>query len=168
MARRPAEARPRMGPPVEDTRFAVQHKHIMSLNGRHNELHGAGSVKVESHLSGTGLPSSLLPGLVLGGCPGSFLAFPPDLEQLLHASEPRQAGPAWPGCCSSPGAASGSDNVFTHEMTAKATRTHKEGNSAGGGHRLSIEATFKQEKTDAENSVECYSRTGCWLVVAAV
>lgn len=60
---------------------------------------------VDTHLSETELPSLLLLWLFLGVHPWSSLAFLLCLQELLHASETPRAGPAWPGCCSSPDAA---------------------------------------------------------------
>lgn len=67
------------------------------------------SIVVDTDLSETELPSLLLLWLVLEALPLAVHAFLLGLQWLLHASEPQPAGPAWPGCCSSPGAASDSD-----------------------------------------------------------
>lgn len=68
---------------------------------------------VDTHLSGTRPLSLFLLLLVLEGLPCSSLSCLLCLQELLPASEPPQAGPAWPGCCSSPGAASGSDTSYS-------------------------------------------------------
>lgn len=61
-----------------------------------------------TNLSGTALPSSLLLWLALEGHLWSSLAVL-FLLQPPHASSDQRVGPAVPGCCLSPGAASGSE-----------------------------------------------------------
>lgn len=128
---RPAEPRPRMGPPVS-IRFPEDHStsqyptsQICILTDTkllpvYSKLHSwPGKSELWTHLSETALLSLHLHGHVLEGLLWSSCAFLLCLQQLLHASERRQAGPAVPGCCSYPDAASGSAGLHTDHSCDK-------------------------------------------------